>query len=282
MLTCPAISFPDFIDPVIFHLGPIAIHWYGVGYIAGILFAWWYSSKLLGKLQLWPNNTPPMSTKLLGDFVTWAALGVVIGGRLGQVLMWSPSYYFQHPFKIFAIWDGGMSFHGGLVGTIIAMVLFARKHRIPIWAMFDTIAAGVPVGLGIVRLCNFINQELWGNVTYNIPWAICYPRDPLYLPRHPSQLYEAGLEGLGLFTLLAIAIFIFKALKYRGLVAGLFVFFYAAARTATEAFRAPMEDPIWFRTLFPHGTFTYGMALSLPLFIIGLYAFVQATRFKSK
>ncbi|EJF89184.1 prolipoprotein diacylglyceryl transferase [Bartonella tamiae] len=277
---CPAIAFPAYLNPVIVQLGPIGLHWYGLGYVIGILFAWWYGTQLLKKKTLWHNDCPPMTPEKLGDFVIWAAIGVVVGGRLGQVLFWDPYYYFTQPAEIIAVWDGGMAFHGGLIGTIIAMILFARKNHIGIWTTFDTIAAGVPVGLGIVRICNFINQELWGNVTH-VSWAVCFPNDPKYLPRHPSQLYEAFMEGLVLFILLALAIFVFKALRKPGIVSGLFIFGYGVARMISEIFRVPGEDPQWFSTLMHNTGFTYGMALSLPMVLFGIYAMYRAIKYQS-
>lgn len=279
-LVCPAIAFPSFLDPVIIQLGPITLHWYGLGYVVGILFAWWYAQKLLKKPSLWHKNHPPMTKEKIGDFVVWSAISVVVGGRLGQVLVWDPLYYFSHPSSIIAVWDGGMSFHGGLIGIIIAMILFARKNNINIRAMFDIIAAGAPIGIGIVRICNFINQELWGNVTTQ-PWAVCFPLDPYYLPRHPSQLYEAFMEGFLLFILLFIVIFAFKAFKRRGTVSGIFIIGYAIARSISEVYRAPQEDPEWFSTLFHSTGFTYGMALSLPMLLLGFYLLLQAFKDKS-
>lgn len=276
-LSCPAIPFPNFLDPIIIQLGPIALHWYGLGYVVGILFSWWYVQKLSHKKSLWYTNHPPLNAEKASDFVVWAALGIVVGGRLGQVLIWDPTYYFNHPSFIIAVWDGGMSFHGGLIGTTIAIIWFARKHNINIWAMFDTIAAGAPFGIGVVRICNFINQELWGSVT-NVPWAVCFSLDPQYLPRHPSQLYEALMEGFLLFIVLAFIIFAFKAFKRPGTVAGTFIISYGIARTISEIFRVPQEDPEWFSALFHGSGFTYGMALSLPMILFGFYAIFRAFR----
>ncbi|EJF77254.1 prolipoprotein diacylglyceryl transferase [Bartonella sp. DB5-6] len=279
-LSCPAISFPSFLDPVIIHLGPVALHWYGFGYVLGILFAWWYAQKLLKKQTLWHANHPPMDNQTIGDFVVWSAISVVVGGRLGQVLVWDPIYYFSHPNAIIAVWDGGMSFHGGLIGIIIAMIWFAHKNNINTRAMFDIIAAGAPIGIGIVRICNFINQELWGNIT-SYPWGVCFPLDPHYLPRHPSQLYEAFMEGFILFIILFILIFAFKALKRPGTVAGIFIIGYAIARSISEIYRAPQEDPEWFSTLFHSMGFTYGMALSLPMLFLGFCLLFRAFKHKS-
>ncbi|VEJ45682.1 prolipoprotein diacylglyceryl transferase [Bartonella vinsonii] len=279
-LSCPAIAFPSFLDPVIIQLGPVSLHWYGLGYVVGILFAWWYAQKLLRKQSLWYANHAPMNEEKIGDFVVWSAISVVVGGRLGQVLVWDPVYYFNHPSAIIAVWDGGMSFHGGLIGIIIAMIWFARKNNIKIRAMFDIIAAGAPIGISIVRICNFINQELWGNAT-TMPWAVCFPLDPYYLPRHPSQLYEAFMEGFVLFIILSFIIFAFKALKRPGAVAGTFIIGYAIARSISEVYRAPQEDPEWFSTLFHSTGFTYGMALSLPMLLLGFYLLLHAFKYKS-
>ncbi|WP_455473817.1 prolipoprotein diacylglyceryl transferase [Bartonella sp. B30(2025)] len=277
---CPAIAFPDFLDPVIIRLGPIALHWYGLGYVVGILFSWWYAQQLLKRAPLWYANQPPMDKGKIEDFVVWSVISIVVGGRLGQVLVWDPAYYFNHPGSIIAIWNGGMSFHGGLIGICIAMILFARKNNIKMLAMFDIIAAGAPIGIGIVRICNFINQELWGNVT-SVPWAVCFPQDPQYLPRHPSQLYEAFMEGFLLFIILFVLIFFFKALKRPGAVAGTFIMGYAIARSISELYRAPQEDPEWFSILFHSTGFTYGMALSLPMFFLGFYLIFKAFRHQS-
>ncbi|WP_208431969.1 prolipoprotein diacylglyceryl transferase, partial [Bartonella bovis] len=181
---------------------------------------------------------------------------------------------------IIAVWNGGMSFHGGLIGITIAMIWFSYKNDINIRAMFDLIAAGAPIGIGIVRICNFINQELWGNVTTQ-PWAVCFPQDPRYLPRHPSQLYEAFMEGFLLFVILFILIFSFKALKRSGIVAGTFIIGYVIARSISEIYRAPQEDPEWFSNLFHSTGFTYGMALSLPMLFFGFYLLFQAFRHQS-
>jgi len=270
-----ALSFPD-IDPVIFSVGPVKLHWYGLGYVAGILFAWWYGKRLLKTPALWKDGIAPMKPEKLDDFVIWAAIGVVAGGRLGEVLFYRPDYYFSHPAQIIAVWDGGMSFHGGFIGTTLAMILFALKNRISIWTMFDTVAAGVPVGLGIVRVCNFINSELWGRVT-DAPWAVRFPNGGVdmagnLLARHPSQLYEAALEGLVLFLVLAFLIFRLKALKKPGLVAGSFTLGYGLARFFVEFFREPSISYVAGSWL------TMGMALSLPMVVLGLGIILWALR----
>ncbi|RCL02589.1 MAG: phosphatidylglycerol:prolipoprotein diacylglycerol transferase [Candidatus Tokpelaia sp. JSC188] len=261
------LPFPN-IDPVIFSIGPIKLHWYGLGYVVGILFSWWYGKCLLRTFALWQNSITPINLEKLDDFVIWAAIGVIFGGRFGEVFFYGSDYYFAHVSQIIAVWDGGMSFHGGFIGTTLAMILFALKNKISVWSMFDTIAAGVPVGLGVVRICNFINSELWGRVT-NVPWAVYFPNGGNdiagnLLARHPSQLYEAILEGPMLFLILAFLIFRLKALRKPGLVAGSFTLIYGLVRFFSEFFREPSISYVMGKWL------TMGMALSLPMIILGL------------
>ncbi len=269
------LAFPN-IDPIIFSVGPFAVHWYGLGYVVGIMFAWWYGKKLLRNHRLWANNQPPMQPIALDDFVIWAALGVVIGGRLGYVLFYNPAYYFSNPLAIPAVWDGGMSFHGGILGTTIAMIWFARSRGIKIWSMFDTVAAGVPVGLGVVRVANFINDELWGRVS-DVAWAVRFPNGG-GLPRHPSQLYEAFLEGFVLFFVLFLLVWVGKKLKAPGFIAGTFVLGYGISRIIVEFFREPDAQ---LGYLFG-GWLTMGMILSLPMVLIGLWAMWRANRAAAK
>lgn len=275
------LPFPN-ISPVLFSFGPIQLHWYGLGYVAGILFAWWYGKQLLARPALWRGSKPPCPPDALDDFVIWAALGVVIGGRLGEVLFYHPAEYFSRPWQIIAVWNGGMSFHGGFIGTLLAMILFTLKKHIPVWSFFDTIAAGVPLGLGAVRVCNFINDELWGRAAHNVPWAVCFPNggtdaQGALIPRHPSQLYEAALEGILLLSLLAVLIFAFKALKKPGLIAGSFTLGYGLCRIIAEFFREPEIS-------LPLGGFdlTMGMILSLPMLIGGALIIFYALRSSGK
>jgi len=275
LLPVSALAFPN-IDPVIFSVGPLAVHWYGLGYVVGIMFAWWYGKKLLRNHRLWGNNQPPMQPEALDDFVIWAALGVVLGGRIGYVLFYNFSYYLSNPLAIPAVWDGGMSFHGGILGTTIAMIWFARSRGIKVWSMFDVIAAGVPVGLGVVRVANFINSELWGRVS-DVPWAFYFPNGGPE-PRHPSQLYEAFLEGFVLFFVLFLLIWVGKKLKAPGFIAGTFVLGYGLSRIIVEFFREPDAQ---LGYLFG-GWLTMGMILSLPMVIIGLWAMWRANRAAAK
>ncbi|WP_273726772.1 prolipoprotein diacylglyceryl transferase [Brucella gallinifaecis] len=265
------LAFPD-IDPIIFSIGPFAVHWYGLGYVIGIMFAWWYGKKLLRNHRLWADNQPPMQPEALDDFVIWAALGVVLGGRLGYVLFYNSAYYFSNPLMIPAVWDGGMSFHGGIIGTTIAMIWFARSRGFKVWSMFDVVAAGVPVGLGVVRVANFINDELWGRVS-DVAWAVRFPNGGA-LPRHPSQLYEAFLEGLVLFFILFLLVWVGKKLKAPGFIAGTFVLGYGLSRIIVEFFREPDAQ---LGYLFG-GWLTMGMILSLPMVLIGLWAMWRANR----
>ncbi|UXM95008.1 prolipoprotein diacylglyceryl transferase [Bartonella sp. HY329] len=287
ILSFSALAFPN-IDPVIVHIGPFEPRWYGLGYVVGILFAWWYGKLLLRRPQFWKNNQPPMEPNKLDDFVIWAVLGVVVGGRLGEVLFYRPDFYFANPGKIIAVWDGGMSFHGGFIGMALAMVFFALKNKINTFSMFDTIAAGVPIGLGVVRVCNFINNELWGREAFTIPWAVLFPGEAGGIPRHPSQIYEALTEGLLLFIVLAIIIFAFKALKKPGLVSGTFVMGYGLARIFVEFFREPSgsffalgwpnrDTAIHLLNADANGDWlTMGMLLSLPMVGVGLCMIIYA------
>jgi phosphatidylglycerol:prolipoprotein diacylglycerol transferase len=268
-LPLAAIAFPN-IDPVIVSIGPVAIHWYGLGYIVGILFTWWYAKRLLRNARLWPEGVSPMKPEDLDDFIVWAAIGVVVGGRLGYILFYDFQRYLTNPLDIFAVWQGGMSFHGGFAGTTLAIILFARSRGINVWTMFDVVAAGAPVALGLVRCANFINSELWGRVT-DVPWAVMFPTGGPFL-RHPSQLYEAALEGLLLFVVLRLLTHVFLKLKSPRFVAGAFVTGYGLSRIFVEFFREP-DAQIGY--LFG-GWLTMGMVLSLPMVLIGLWAMATA------
>ena len=274
ILPIAALTFPE-IDPVIIAVGPIAIHWYGLGYVVGILFAWWYSKRLVGNTTLWAGGKPAMNAQDLDDFLIWAAVGVVLGGRLGYILFYDLPRYIASPLDILAVWQGGMSFHGGLLGTILAMVLFARKRGIHVWSLLDTVAAGVPVGLGLVRLANFINSELWGRTT-DVPWAFVFPNGGP-LPRHPSQLYEAFLEGLVLFIVLWLLAYRGHKLKTPRFIGGAFVAGYGLSRLLVEFFREP-DAHIGY---LAGGWLTMGMVLSLPMVLAGTWAMVTAKELKA-
>jgi phosphatidylglycerol:prolipoprotein diacylglycerol transferase len=272
-LTLPlaALPFPD-IDPVIVSIGPLAIHWYGLAYVVGILFAWWYARRLISTPRLWPNGALPMKPIDLDDFLVWAAVGVVLGGRVGYILFYDLQRYLANPLDIFAVWQGGMSFHGGFAGTTLAMILFARARGISVWTMFDVVAAGVPVALGLVRVTNFINSELWGRVA-DVPWAFVFPNGGPD-PRHPSQLYEAALEGVVLFLLLSVLIHAFLKFKTPGFIAGAFVTGYGLSRILVEFFREP-DQQIGY---LAGGWLTMGMVLSVPMVLAGVWAMWRAQR----
>lgn len=271
LLPLAALPFPN-IDPVLIQIGPLAIHWYGLGYVVGILFAWWYAKRLIANDRLWTGSTSPLKGEDIDDFLLWAAAGVVLGGRIGYILFYDLARYLENPADIFAVWQGGMSFHGGLAGVTIAMIAFSIRRGIGTWSLMDVIAAGVPVGLGVVRVTNFINSELWGRPT-NVPWAFVFPNGGPE-PRHPSQLYEAALEGIALFILLRILTHGALKLKQPGFVTGAFIAFYGAARILVEFFREP-DAHIGY---LAGGWLTMGMVLSTPLLILGAWAMLRARR----
>lgn len=258
-----ALPFPD-LDPVLISIGPFAIRWYALAYIFGILLGWLYARMLIRNDALWGGRAPLTVTDF-DDYIVWVTLGIILGGRIGYVLFYNPAHFAANPLEIFQVWSGGMSFHGGFAGCVLAVILFARSRKIPVLSLGDLTCAAGPIGLFLGRLANFINGELWGRPT-DVPWAFVFPgAGPL--PRHPSQLYEAALEGLLLFIVLAIAVRM-GALKRPGLTVGLFAIVYALGRSFCEFFREP--DP---QLGFLWGGLTMGMLLSIPLFIAGV-AFV--------
>ena len=226
----PAILFPAF-DPVAIQLGPFAIRWYALAYITGILLGWWMVRRLV---QL----TPQVATReQVDDFVTWATLGIVLGGRIGYVLFYRPGHYIEHPLEALYLWQGGMSFHGGAAGVILALYFFTRSQGLDFLGFSDRVTAVVPIGLFFGRIANFINGELWGRVT-DVPWGMIFPTGGPE-PRHPSQLYQASMEGVILFILLQILIHR-PALRARyGFVSGAFLAGYGVARIIGELFRQP-------------------------------------------
>lgn len=264
------LPFPN-IDPVAFSIGPLAVHWYGLAYVAGIMIGWFYALRLIDRPTLWKGDTAPMTKTHLDDFLVWIAVGIVVGGRIGYVLFYDLPTMLEDPIRIIQIWNGGMSFHGGLMGAIVAMILFARKNAIPVWSMFDIIAAVVPIGLLFGRIANFINGELWGRLS-SAPWAIVFPTGGPFA-RHPSQLYEAGLEGIVLLLVLAALIFGIRAFKKPGLIAGIFVMGYGLSRIFVEFFREPDAQ---LGYLLGTNWLTMGMVLSTPMVLIGLWAALRA------
>ncbi|WP_353644947.1 prolipoprotein diacylglyceryl transferase [Mesorhizobium sp. WSM2239] len=271
LLPLAALPFPN-IDPVIVQIGPLAIHWYGLAYIVGILFAYWYAKRLVTNSRLWAGGELPMKPEDLDDFLVWAAIGVVVGGRVGYILFYDFARYLANPLDMLAVWQGGMSFHGGFAGTTLAMILFARSRGISVWSLFDVVAAGAPVALGLVRGTNFINSELWGRPT-DVPWAFVFPNGGP-LARHPSQLYEAALEGLLLFLLLRLLTHSLLKLKTPGFVAGAFVAGYGASRIFVEFFREPDQHIGYLLGDW----LTMGMVLSTPMVIAGIWMMARAKR----
>ena len=264
-----ALAFPN-IDPVAISIGPLSIHWYALGYIAGILLGWWLAKRMVSNPSLWPATGAPIAREDLDDFLNWAVVGIIAGGRIGYVLFYNLPYYATNPLQAFAVWDGGMSFHGGALGSIVAMVLFARSRNFSAFSLLDVIAAVSCIGIFVVRIANFINSELWGRTT-DVPWAFIFPNGGPE-PRHPSQLYEAALEGALLFTVLMILIYGLKKLKTPGFVGGAWVFGYGVSRIIVEFFRQP-DAQLGFLI---GDWLTMGMLLSLPMLAVGIWGMVSA------
>jgi phosphatidylglycerol:prolipoprotein diacylglycerol transferase len=262
----PVLMFPQF-DPVLVHIGPLAIRWYALAYIASLVLGW----RLVRRLV---QQAPAVATPVqVDDFLTWATLGVVLGGRLGYVLFYQPSHFLAEPLAILEVWSGGMSFHGGMLGVTVAIILFCRNQRIPILGFADRIAVVAPIGLGLGRVANFINGELWGRPAPDwLPWAMIFPTGGP-VPRHPSQIYQALLEGAVLLTVMAM-LCRREGLRARfGWLTGAFLTGYAIARIIGEFFRQP--DP-FLGFLFAGATM--GQLLSLPMLLAGLVLMARARR----
>lgn len=254
------LPFPA-INPVLVQLGPLSIRWYALSYIAGLLAGWWLIRRLASDDRIWGGRTRP-TPESIDDLLVYCALGVVIGGRLGNVLFYDPAYYFSHPLEILKVWEGGMAFHGGLIGAAIGVALFAWREKVPVLTMFDLASLVAPIGLFFGRIANFIRPELWGRPT-DVPWAIIFPGSDGQ-PRHPSQLYEAGLEGVALFAVLSAGARL-GWLRHPGRITGMFAIGYSVARTFAEFYRDP--DP---RVEDLGGGLTMGMLLSAPMALIGV------------
>jgi phosphatidylglycerol---prolipoprotein diacylglyceryl transferase len=250
---------PDF-DPIVFSLGPLAVRWYGLMYLAGFAAAWWLGMRRISQ------DVALITREQFEDVLFGAIVGVILGGRLGYVIFYKPDYYFSHPFEIFAIWQGGMSFHGGFLGVLAAMAFVAHRQRLNWWDVMDFVAPLVPIGIAAGRLGNFINGELWGRVT-DVPWGMVF-RGAGSLPRHPSELYEMALEGFALFALL----WWFSARpRPRAQVSALFLIGYGVARCICEFAREP-DNFLGFLAL----GFTMGQWLSLPMIVAGIWLFLRA------
>ncbi len=280
------IEFPAYLRPEIFTLDlgafQFALRWYALAYIAGFLIGWRLIVAALRRPALWPQDRAPMSAPQVESLLTWIILGVILGGRLGFVLFYQPAYYLAHPAQILQVWEGGMSFHGGLTGATLAGFLFARRHGIPPSAIGDSMAMVIPVGLGLGRIANFINAELWGHPT-TLPWGVLFPGQGAVCPpdwlvvcaRHPTQLYEAGLEGLLLGLVMWLMVTRWGALKRPWRVTGVFLALYGAARALVEIWRMPDDqflavDPAGYVLRLGDFGLTMGQTLSLPMVAIGL------------
>jgi phosphatidylglycerol---prolipoprotein diacylglyceryl transferase len=253
------IPYPQ-IDPVLLHIwGPVAIRWYALAYIAGLLIGWWVFARMLAQVNLWKNppfnGKPPATSEQAGDLFVWATMGVLLGGRIGYLLFYAiglcsvspsegvcradhlPDSLYAAPWHAFAVWDGGMSFHGGAIGVILGIIFFCRRHKLSTFSIGDLVCAVQPIGQFFGRLANFINGELWGKPS-DVPWAMVFPRAGDQ-PRHPSQLYEAALEGVLLFVILQVGIRVFRWQDRPGLTSGVFLIGYAVTRYIVEFFREP-------------------------------------------
>ena len=262
------LQHPNF-DQVAFSIWIFDIRWYALAYIAGLLLAWVYCR--------WMTKLPPQRLKPIDfdDFLLWATLGVVLGGRLGYVLFYKPGYYLQNPLEIPVIWQGGMSFHGGMLGVLAAILLFTRSRGVSYFTLSDIVGAATPIGLCLGRLANFVNGELYGRPAdaESVPWAMVFPHHGAGpIARHPSQIYEALLEGVLLFLVLYILVRR-GALERTGLISGVFMMGYAVTRSIAELFREP-DDFLGF--IFQG--LTMGQLLSFPMFVVGLIVFVWALR----
>lgn len=286
------IPFPD-IAPEIFSISlfgiEFALRWYALAYIVGILIGWRLVVAALNAPRLWPADTPPMTPKQVEDLLTWIILGVILGGRLGFVLFYQPAYYLQNPAEILKVWQGGMAFHGGLLGVIIAAFVFTRLHRIPQLSAADAIALGVPPGLLLGRVANFINAELWGRAT-TLPWGVAFPGEAAQncagvagiCARHPSQLYEAALEGLLLGALLLWLVWRRGGFRRPGLISGVFFTGYGLGRFMVEFVRQPDAqfisggNPLGLAIHVEGYGLTMGQILSLPMILLGLWLIRRA------
>ena len=266
------VAFPDLgLDPIIVQIGPFALRWYSMAYVAGIVIGYFYLLKLIER----PGA--PMARRHADDLVFYAALGIMIGGRLGYVLFYNPGFYIENPLAILKLWDGGMSFHGGVLGTTAGIIYLAWKHKLNWLRLHDYVACCVPFGLFFGRLANFINQELWGART-DVPWAVRFEEagpfgTVLGPPRHPSQLYEAGLEGLVLFAILAFLFWRTNARYEPGKLVGAFLFFYGIFRFGVEFIREPDQQ----LAAFAEATGLHmGQWLTIPMIVGGLYLMATA------
>ncbi len=267
--TLAAIPFPP-VSPYVFQWGWFSVKWYGLAYVGALLFAVWYLKRLVSTPALWGAWKPAMTSPQVDDMFIWIFAGVVAGGRLGYVLFYQPLKYLANPIEIFHLTDGGMSFHGGFLGVVIACYFYGRKVGATLDRMLDLGATAAPFGLGLGRLANFINAELYGRYS-DMPWAVIFPGDTV--GRHPSQLYEALLEGLILFVAIRIATHRYQALAHPGRASGVFALGYGLARIFVEFFRVPDSFIGYY-----FGFITQGMIYSLPLVGLGIWLLIRARK----
>ncbi len=290
------LNFPD-LSPELFSISlfgmEFALRWYALSYIAGILIAWRLAIVALRRPALWHDNSPPLTTQQFEDLLTWIIVGIILGGRLGFVLFYQPAYYLQNPIEILKVWQGGMAFHGGLIGVVLASLIFAQRHGIPKLPLADLVAHGVPPGLLLGRLANFVNAELWGRPS-ELPWAVIFPGaaaqdcpDVIGLcARHPSQLYEAALEGLLLGLLLLWLVYRRGGFHRPGLITGVFLAGYGLSRFIVEFFRQPDAqfvspgNPLGLAWHIDGYGLTMGQLLSLPMIALGLWFVLRSGRTK--
>jgi phosphatidylglycerol:prolipoprotein diacylglycerol transferase len=256
------LSFPN-IDPVAVSLGPFDIRWYSLAYIVGLVLGALYIDRINKKFAHIKN------VSAFDDLMVWGVLGVLLGGRFGYIFFYHPGYYFSHPLEIFKVWEGGMSFHGGLIGVTVAIYLFCRKHKVQFWKLIDLCAAAAPLGLFFGRVANFINGELYGRST-DVAWAVIFPTGG-DVPRHPSQLYEAALEGIVSFFILYYLIYHRKTLSKPGMLTGAFLLCYSTSRIIVEFFREP-DVHIGFIA----NSLTMGQLLSVPMLLLGMVLIIVA------
>jgi phosphatidylglycerol:prolipoprotein diacylglycerol transferase len=264
------LHYPN-INPIAIEYGPISIKWYGLAYLAGLVLGWLYIRRLISTPKLWFADKPPMTLERVDDLLLYMTGAVIIGGRLGQVLLYDPDFYFSNPAEIVKVWKGGMSFHGALIAAGLLILLFARQFKVPARSVMDLVCAAAPVGIFFGRIANFINSEHWGRVTTAAVGMVFPNGGPE--PRHPSQLYEAVLEGLVMWFIIRFATHRMLALKRPGLVTGIWLVWYAIARATCEIFREPEPDHI-----LNIGPFTAGQVYCLPMLLIGLYMIWSARR----
>jgi phosphatidylglycerol:prolipoprotein diacylglycerol transferase len=285
-----AIDFPSWLRDDVFTIGWFSLKWYGLAYVVGLFGAYLYAVKLSQRRDIWVSDTPTRlpeiipNEPMLSDLMFYALIGIIVGGRLGYIILYSPETFVEDPIQVLKVWKGGMSFHGGFSGVVFAGLYASWRHKVDKFRIGDMAAVGAPIGLGLVRLTNFMNQELYGNFT-DMPWGVRfnavneYTREKLYdsageaifqMPRHPSQLYEAFLEGLVLFIILRVLTVKFKALTKPGIIFGSLTFFYGLFRFAVEFVREPDAEMF--------GPLTRGMAYSLPMIIVGALIIFWAYR----